>query len=816
MHLWIHMDKRIRNIFLCILAIFCIPSIATARVITSDALWEGDVLISEDILVPEGITLTIKPGTKVSVAPTESTRTDPEYMSPLTEITVRGTLNAEGTKKSPIVFILTKNDKSTGWAGIIIDGGTAHLRSCSIQHAETGISVITGRLDLEDAVISENRYGLVANGEGTKVHMQDTQIKNNDHGLFSLRGAEVESSNSVVRDNMKKDSYVYKGNDYPLEKLYVSERRDMSRWYGNEVLQGETIWQGRIEIDGIIRVPEGGRLIVLPGTVVEFKKHDTNGDGIGENGLLIQGFFIAKGTAEHPIFFRSAETHKKMADWDAINIMNSDGAQNLIEYCQIEDAYRGIHFHFSNVAVKASVLRNNYRGIQFQESLAEISRNYIYGNKSGMQARDSKVVETDNYICNNYYGANFFRVNLVARNNKILSNLGEGIRIREGEPTVEENLINGNRYGLFVLDAFYGGFNRNVITNNAESGISLKDDDNLEISGNYLQGNGFHGINIQDSRATIRGNSISGNGERGIKMVSFDGTITENNFIKNGIYAIGIDGEEVFDKTDIYSQSGLQYEDVSKSPIQYVWPLETVATDTVWYGDMSVQFDIVVLPGATLMIAPGAKIACAQGIGLTVNGKIMAAGRKDERIIFTNAEKTEDAEGYWNEMLIEHANGSILSHCTFEHATWGVHSHFTNLKVEHCQFSNNYGGLRFRSGPIEITRSLFKDNSVGLRAYRGIASISENIITGNEIGIFVREKGGELRIRKNNIFDNTRYNIRIGDFNDEDVDAAENWWGEGEPEDTIFDGRKEPSIGKVLYEPYLRSPLSIDVNGGKL
>ena len=104
------------------------------------------------------------------------------------------------------------------------------------------------------------------------------------------------------------------------------------------------------------------------------------------------------------------------------------------------------------------------------------------------------------------------------------------MKIREGEPTVEKNLMNGNRYGLFVIDAFYGNFIENVITNNAESGISLKNDDNLEIIGNYLQGNGFHGINIQDSRATIKGNSISGNGERGIKMVSFDGTITENNF----------------------------------------------------------------------------------------------------------------------------------------------------------------------------------------------------------------------------------------------------------------------------------------------
>jgi parallel beta-helix repeat protein len=374
--------------------------------------------------------------------------------------------------------------------------------------------------------------------------------------------------------------------------------------------------------------------------------------------------------------------------------------------------------------------------------------------------------------------------------------------------------MNGNRYGLFVIDSFYGSFKGNVITNNAESGISLKNDDNLEISGNYLQGNGFHGINIQDSRATIKGNSISGNGERGIKMVSFDGVITENNFIKNGVYALGLDGEEISDKPGASLQSRLKYEDVTKSTIHYIWPLETVAANTVWYGDINIQSDVVVLPGSTLMIAPGARIVFSKGVGLKIYGKIIAVGKKDERITFTNAEKV--LEGNWDEIRIEHAPGSIFSHCLFEYATWGIHTHFTNLRVENCQFRNNHGGLRFRSGPVEIKHSLFKGNSVGLRAYRGIAIISENVITENEIGIFVREEGGGLRIRKNNIFANSRYNIRIGDFNDEDIDAADNWWGEGDPEDTIFDGREEPAIGKVLYEPYLKSPLDIDVYEDKL
>ena len=92
-------------------------------------------------------------------------------------------------------------------------------------------------------------------------------------------------------------------------------------------------------MNGIVRVPTEGRLIILPGTLVEFRKKDTYGDGIGENGLLVQGHFIAKGTPQQPIIFRSAETTRRMGDWDAINILGSDRGQSIMEFCQFEDGY---------------------------------------------------------------------------------------------------------------------------------------------------------------------------------------------------------------------------------------------------------------------------------------------------------------------------------------------------------------------------------------------------------------------------------------------------------------------------------------------
>jgi hypothetical protein len=198
---------------------------------------------------------------------------EPEYMSPLTEITVRGKLKAEGTKEKPVTFLIAEGNESGGWAGIIIDGGAVHLKSCRIQDAETGLYVLKGVLLVDDSTIKRNHYGLVAQGHETNVIITNSRVTENDFGLFSLNGAKIDIGSSTITDNRKKDTYSSTVKDYRHSfREYKGERKGMIRQYGEEVLTVDTIWQGNIEIDGIIRVPEGISLIVLPGTVIEFKK----------------------------------------------------------------------------------------------------------------------------------------------------------------------------------------------------------------------------------------------------------------------------------------------------------------------------------------------------------------------------------------------------------------------------------------------------------------------------------------------------------------------------------------------------------------
>jgi parallel beta-helix repeat protein len=449
--------------------------------------------------------------------------------------------------------------------------------------------------------------------------------------------------------------------------------------------------------------------------------------------------------------------------------------------------------------------------------------NYIFNNKSGVKARDSEIVFTDNHIFNNINGVNFFRASLTAEKNSVANNLIEGMRIREGMTTVRENLFDCNRFGLKINDSYFGKFDGNVMSNNYETGISLRGSDNVELGGNFIQGSGLNGINILASGALIKGNHISENGERGIGIQSFTGTITGNSIIKNGLYAIenestsdisaplnwfgeGNAAEVIYDREDESGRGRINYSLLQQAPAAYTWPLKTVRADITWHDNINLQNPVEVLNGARLKVSPGARVILSKDAGMRIfESKIFAVGEDNKRITFTSLEKGEDNR--WGEILLEHADGSIFSYCDFEYASWAVHSHFTDLKISNSRFKNNYGGMRFRSGPMEIAGSQFFNNRIAMRAFRASALIKGNEFFDNETGIFVREKGGGLTIRGNNFHSNSGYHIRVGDFNVEDVDARENWWGGNDPEEMIFDGRREPGVGKVIYEPYFKEKI---------
>lgn len=814
-------------ITIAIALLITLPVTSAAEIINGDVTWHGVIELSEDILVPSGTTLTIEPGTIINAHPAENTRIDPEYLSHQTEILIRGKLQVKGKPGQQVVFQADQANKTARWAGLIVDGGEVSLENTSLSGAETGINVLSGNIKVENCRITNNRYGLIGVGAETSLDIVNSVIEKNDYGIMNFDGANVvRDKKSVVRNNDKHDYFSALTPKINLAKTsYESTVGSLTATYKNEALPtGFTVWKGRVIISGQLRLPPESRLLIMPGTVIEFTKTDTNGDGIGENGLQIQGVIIAKGTPEQPIIFRSAEKIRRRGDWDSINILGSDLGQNIIEYCQIEDAYRGMHFHFSNVAVNRTILRNNYRGIQFQESLVSIANSLFYGNKSAIQNRDSEVIFNNNKVFDNLNGANFFRLNLRAENNIFVNNTQDGIRIREGTTLLTKNLLAGNRFGLLVFDAVYGSFKNNVLTENHLSGVLLRNTDNVELTGNAIQANKINGISLRDTRATINNNLITDNGERGLGVISFSGTINNNNIKDNGLYAIGNEGSqdvdaagnwwgesdlarEIFDREDDKALGKIHFSPKLDSPAVFEWPLSNIISNTNWLGAIQINHPVTVQKGADLVVKPGTRATFARDIELLVFGSLIAEGTNRSRVVFTSQSASQ--AGDWLGIHLERATGSSFVNCDFSYGEFGLHSHFVPMKITGCRFYNNDIGIRFRSGPVQLSRSLFYNNRIGIRAFLGNMNIFENEIRNNEIGIFIREGGKGVKIYHNNLHNNDRYNLRLGDFNKDDVDARHNWWGTNKPPDKIFDGNQESYIGLVKFDPVLEEPVDL-------
>jgi len=806
------------------------PSFSEAAVISTNTFWEKEISVTEDILIPQGVTLTVRPGTVIKVSPAETTKTDPEFISPLTEITVRGRIIIEGDVNAPVTLTSTETGKGAEWAGILIDGGEALIRNCSINRANSALYLSNGNLAALNVSLTDNRHGATLIGKKSTATITNSRINSNDYGLILLTDAEPVLTGTEIGGNRKKDLWK---EDIPVSPDFKKSSNTatalpISRIYRDEALLGDTVWRGRVRVDGNLRIPEGSRLLITPGAIIEFTRKDTNGDGIGENGILIQGTLIAKGTKEAPIIFRSAESNRNIGDWDSVNLMNSDKAENLVENCTFEDAYRGLHFHYSTVKVSGASFSNNYRGIQFQESSVEILDSDFTANKSAVQGRDSTVQFSGNRLFDNHQGVNFFRNNLLFSANRVSGSLKEGVRIREGSASFTGNRVIANRQGVMVADLFYGAISSNVIADSSETGLALRNVDNIEITGNYLGKNGANGLNLQDARADIKGNLFAFNAERGIGIVSFSGNITKNNIVGNGLYAIDLESPEdveadgnwwggetpgsvVFDKRKDPARGAVKADRFSPTPLAFTWPGEDLSGNLQLAGEIIFNTTQLVPQNSVLSVAPGTTVRFAANTGLTVNGKILSAGTVEKPVTFTSL--SDRKPGAWDEIIIEQALDSSLVYTVIEYATWGIHGHFTNLSLDHILARHNSGGMRFRSGPVTVKNSVFRNNGIGIRSYMGNAIIEDNVITENEIGLFVRERGSGLTVRGNNFFANSDYNIRSGDFNSEDIQATGNWWGSLNPGETFFDGRQEEGVGKVIFEPFLTKPLKLESAG---
>jgi hypothetical protein len=270
----------------------------------------------------------------------------------------------------------------------------------------------------------------------------------------------------------------------------------------------DTVWTGDILINSVVTVAPGVTLEVRPGATIRFTRFDSNRDQIGEHELFIQGRFVARGTAEQPILFTSAEERPVSGDWGAINMMASM-AENILEHCRIEYAYRGFHAHFGRARIDHSSISHNRRGAQFQESDVQISQSLFKDNLNGLQFRDSQVNIVDSVVTGSYWGIRSVHSQVVMTDTLVEQNLINGVNFRESDIDLNRVTIRQNRRGLY-LQRTSGSIHRSNLLNNSEHGLFVEDSD-LNMTQTNILHNGRAGIRILNSELSLHDSLINRN-----------------------------------------------------------------------------------------------------------------------------------------------------------------------------------------------------------------------------------------------------------------------------------------------------------------
>ncbi|MFC1855814.1 PQQ-binding-like beta-propeller repeat protein, partial [Thermodesulfobacteriota bacterium] len=213
-----------------------------------------------------------------------------------------------------------------------------------------------------------------------------------------------------------------------------------------KVISKDTIWEGKVTVDGVYKIAKGVKLTIKPGTTVEFTYHDYDKDGLGDSGLFVEGEIIATGSYKKPILFTSVKDHKESGSWGMILVNFSN--QVIFDYCKFEYSTYTLHIHFSTGSITNSLFTKNEDGTRIGRSQFTIYNNVFKGNQvKGVNFTDSQNDIKYNVISNNKHGIFLFEGDKKSNitHNNIFNNKIYNFKL--GDFFVGEVALNNNYWG---------------------------------------------------------------------------------------------------------------------------------------------------------------------------------------------------------------------------------------------------------------------------------------------------------------------------------------------------------------------------------
>ena len=240
---------------------------------------------------------------------------------------------------------------------------------------------------------------------------------------------------------------------------------------------------------------------------------------------------------------------------------------------------------------------------------------------------------------------------------------------------------------------------------------------------------------------------------------------------------------------------------------------------------------ILVAKGGTLSLERGAKVLCAPGARIMVDGQIASHGEGEQFVSFRPAvngrtwggisvPKVEERTVVLERFEIRGAECAVdMAGCPFKIADSILAQNGIGIKVgangkqtiENCMIANNLKeGIWMTGHGVDVNHCTIADNGgVGLHmTYYGSAKVTASVISGNATGVKSTIYETVPEIHSCNI---VRNRVAMDVRTKEQFQCTNNYWGTADTRQisaVMMDGRTNSGVGIVVFDPFEKKPIA--------
>ncbi len=207
---------------------------------------------------------------------------------------------------------------------------------------------------------------------------------------------------------------------------------------------------------------------------------------------------------------------------------------------------------------------------------------------------------------------------------------------------------------------------------------------------------------------------------------------------------------------------------------------------------------LVVKKGARLTMQPGTVI-WFRSLGMIIKGELQILGTEDNPVRLSSMGRST-----WKGIFLDRSKReNKMVFCAVSDAEFGFRASKSKVAIENSQFQDNVWGVVMEESSAKISGSLIRTSKKsGIAARKANIVVQDSVITENNSGGFLLESS-RATIEKNNIVNNGGWEMKVLGKKSR-VNAAQNWWGEGDP-------IKNDIIGLVAVKPRLDKPIEVNI-----